>query len=645
MPSLMEERKSQISMNRELVKQLIDVILYLGRHSLALRGHREKFSDSLRGNYKDLLILLSSHSPIIASYLTKLQTNGKSTLSFISWERQNQMIDAISSHIAKQITIAILKSVVFSISLDTSFDISRKDQLSFVVRYVTETTGCVQERFLAMRSTHSTTGQSLMSVFEDICQINKLLWKENLIGQSYDGASNMRGQYNGLQAFIRDINPHATFVWCWAHRLNLIVTDSVNCCLNAMDLFGTLEKLYDFVSSSKNRVWLFEKFQKQRYPKNQIKRLKRVDTTRWNSQSSALTTVNDTFLAILDTLDSIRQGEGTADRKAGFEAGNLRSYMTTERFIFTTFIFQKLFSSLQPLSKMLQSQDLDLFAAAEMVNRTKNQIIVIRNDESFQEILTQAKEFVNNLENNLDKDNDEDVEFIPLPIIRSRKKKMPGELANDQVESDPLVYFKIETYYKVIDNTYTQIDCRFNELNQDLFKDLSLLTHRRILEIRNKTSDLPVDAFNSFADIYKKFMDKDALISEYCHFVNYYEELLKSNYLPNRIHRSNQLTNNTSNDSDSNSDVVHEEQEPPYNAASMVSLFTLFCKAKLKSVFPNLYMALKIAVSLPVSSTTTERSFSKMKLIKTRLRSTMGSDRLEGLMRMSCEFDIDIRPL
>jgi len=82
LPSLKEERKSQISINRKLVKQLIDVIFYLGRHSLALRGHREKFSNSLRGNYKDLLIISSSHSPIIASYITKLQT-GKSTLSSV----------------------------------------------------------------------------------------------------------------------------------------------------------------------------------------------------------------------------------------------------------------------------------------------------------------------------------------------------------------------------------------------------------------------------------------------------------------------------------------------------------------------------------------------------------------------------------
>jgi hypothetical protein len=102
----------------------------------------------------------------------------------------------------------------------------------------------------------------------------------------------------------------------------------------------------------------------------------------------------------------------------------------------------------------------------------------------------------------------------------------------------------------VIDNTYGQIYCKFNELKQNFFKDLLFLTHRRILEIRHKACDLPKGAINSFVDIYKKFIDKDALVSEYGNFVNYYEELLKSNYFPNRIHKSSQFTNNTSNDSD-----------------------------------------------------------------------------------------------
>jgi hypothetical protein len=59
--------------------------------------------------------------------------------------------------------------------------------------------------------------------------------------------------------------------------------------------------------------------------------------------------------------------------------------------VYALFNYNSCFSFLQPLSKMLQSHDLDLFAAAKMVNRTKNQIFAIRNYDNFQKILTQAK--------------------------------------------------------------------------------------------------------------------------------------------------------------------------------------------------------------------------------------------------------------
>lgn len=44
-----------------------------------------------------------------------------------------------------------------------------------------------------------------------------------------------------------------------------------------------------------------------------------------------------------------------------------------------------------------------------------------------------------------------------------------------------------------------------------------------------------------------------------------------------------------------------------------------------------------------MGSASTERSFSKLKLIKSRLRSTMTNGRLESLiMTLSCEYDINI---
>ena len=56
--------------------------------------------------------------------------------------------------------------------------------------------------------------------------------------------------------------------------------------------------------------------------------------------------------------------------------------------------------------------------------------------------------------------------------------------------------------------------------------------------------------------------------------------------------------------------------------------------------FPNLSKIIKIALTLPLTSASAERSFSKLKIIKNRLRSTMRQDRLESLMLMSVESDI-----
>jgi Domain of unknown function (DUF4371) len=42
-----------------------------------------------------------------------------------------------------------------------------------------------------------------------------------LRGQGYDDASNMRGEFNGLQMWILDENPYAFFIHCFTHQLQV----------------------------------------------------------------------------------------------------------------------------------------------------------------------------------------------------------------------------------------------------------------------------------------------------------------------------------------------------------------------------------------------------------------------------------------
>ncbi|KYN28910.1 hypothetical protein ALC57_01665, partial [Trachymyrmex cornetzi] len=61
---------------------------------------------------------------------------------------------------------------------------------------------------------------------------------------------------------------------------------------------------------------------------------------------------------------------------------------------------------------------------------------------------------------------------------------------------------------------------------------------------------------------------------------------------------------------------------------------------KLELVFPNLVIALRILLTLPVSVASGERFFSKLKLIKNDLRNIMGQDKLSDLALILIEFPL-----
>ena len=69
-------------------------------------------------------------------------------------------------------------------------------------------------------------------------------------------------------------------------------------------------------------------------------------------------------------------------------------------------------------------------------------------------------------------------------------------------------------------------------------------------------------------------------------------------------------------------------------------LYKLLLKKQVVDTFPNVEIMLRMYLVLMITNCSGERSFSKMKFIKNRLRTTMTHDRLSFLTLMSTEYDI-----
>ncbi|KAF0743667.1 zinc finger MYM-type protein 1-like, partial [Aphis craccivora] len=374
-------------------------------------------------------------------------------------------------------SISIKAVRMFSISIDTTFDASRKEQISCIIRYADEVTGEVHEMLLAVKESPVTSGKNLFDIFVNVKEAENLNWKEELVGQSYDGASNMRGNNTGLQAHIKAENPRSLFVWCHSHRLALVKKQAVTCNSNAVDLFGNLETLYVFLWCSKKKQRFSEKF-----------KLSRVSTTRWSSHSAALNVVLKFHNAVLKTLNQIKDTEGTADVVVGASCSGLISYLTSQSFLLTAL------------------------------------------KRSFKRLLKRTDEFSEN----------SDVDFLPL----------------------------VSSQLKQIENSIV----------------------------------LP------------KYFNKNVT-------VDHHDSLELNAYSNNSME-------------DDSVEIVN------HNIASTRELFKLFCLAKLANIFPNIYLVLKLSTTLPVTICSVERTFSKLKLIKTKLKTTMSQDRLENLMKISFKKDL-----
>ena len=78
----------------------------------------------------------------------------------------------------------------------------------------------------------------------------------------------------------------------------------------------------------------------------------------------------------------------------------------------------------------------------------------------------------------------------------------------------------------------------------------------------------------------------------------------------------------------------------PYEKANHIEVLQFIHSRDWTGLLPNTWIVFRILLTLPVTVASGERSFSKLKLIHTYLRNTMGQDRLSDLALVSIENEI-----
>ena len=100
--------------------------------NLPFRGSTEELSNENKGNFLSIIQLIAKYD----SVLDKLLQLPKGSPKYLSPSIQNELISFLAGQVLQDIKIELQSAPFFAIILDTTQDVSKKDELSKVFCYV-----------------------------------------------------------------------------------------------------------------------------------------------------------------------------------------------------------------------------------------------------------------------------------------------------------------------------------------------------------------------------------------------------------------------------------------------------------------------------------------------------------------------------
>ncbi|XP_025192343.1 uncharacterized protein LOC112592491 [Melanaphis sacchari] len=294
-------------------------MLCLSKHNDVIRCHTECLTNGTSGKFLDWINVFAKHHTILATHLENIKSSTKKQrLTFLSKSSQNSILNYIAESIRETILKEVKLAGMYSLILDSTTDVTKLDQFAFVLRH-------------------------------------------DLIGQAYDGSSNMQGAVKRLRSLIQNENKSTLHVWCGAHCLNLAVVDSCEATECAQDLFGTISSF---------------------------------SATRWTYHDRSLEVKQITYKSIILTLKKLALKKLT--KKNRHLANSFLKQLNSFKFVLTIHMMRNIFSITTPLSNYLQNLAIDLIQAIHLIKVTRQQIQDLRamkTESVYANLFTETKLF------------------------------------------------------------------------------------------------------------------------------------------------------------------------------------------------------------------------------------------------------------
>ncbi|CAN1829942.1 Zinc finger MYM-type protein 1 [Linum perenne] len=323
-----------------------------------------------RGLFLELLKFYSRGREHIESVVMQ---NAPKNLQMTYPDIQKDIVHALAAETTK-LVVKDIGDNVFYILVDKARDVSIKEQMAMVLRYV-DKTGSVVERFLGISHVANTKALTLRNEIESMLLKHGLSFKK-IRGQGYDGASNMKGEINGLKTLILLKTSSAYYIHCFAHQLQLTLVVVARNHGEISLFFDVVSVLTNLVGASCKRRDIVRETQADgeieiRRGLNQEISLKRPFDTRWGSHFATLVNLELMFSSLIEVLDVI-QYDGDSVTKG--ETIDMLQKLEIFNFVLILKLMIGILSITNDLSIALQKKDQDIVNAMHLVNVAKQRL-------------------------------------------------------------------------------------------------------------------------------------------------------------------------------------------------------------------------------------------------------------------------------